>query len=328
MQGNRCRGPAPGKSRRNDSLVIFPATASPFGVNVHLHNAAGDTETALNVKRDLAARLGGEMRSTGHTARYAGRGRRYVSPVERDALAEANRAARATQEAGAEAKRRKGLARCKRIWAETVPMGEPLQRYLLGTRGLCDLGLGAELADALRFHPDLDYWELGDNGKPVRLFSSPAMVAGVVNAEGLKAGLHVTYLSENGHKHPLAKPARKMMGETGGGCVRLGPLAPDGRHAVAEGIETALAFWALWGVPCDAALSADALARYTPRPGCTALVIAADNDANTAEATRTNPGLDAAAKLAARMAALKLPTRTLAPTTNGDWADVITGKAR
>ena len=320
MLGDRCRGPAPGKGRRNDSLVIFPASASPYGFAVHLHNAPGDTQGALDVKRDLAARMGLEPR----TARHGGSSARCHRPAARRSTATTDDAAQAAQRKAD--KRERDLKRCEAIWTATSPTGAPLEAYLKSGRGLRDPWRACALWESVRFHPALDYWQAGDDGRPVRLFTSPAMVARVVNADGRMTGLHLTYLTECGRKHPDAHPARKMRGSVKGGHVRLGDTPPDGRRAVAEGIETALAFTALWGIPCDAALSAGELARYTPPPECSALVIAADNDAATYTATGRNPGLDAARELAARMKEAGVPTRTMPPPRGCDWNDFLVGR--
>ena len=53
-----------------------------------------------------------------------------------------------------------------------------------------------------------------------------------------------------------------MLGPVAGGSVRLFPIGDDGHLGIAEGIETALAAQAIFGVPTWAALSADGLARW------------------------------------------------------------------
>ena len=311
------------------ALSCSPCTVSPFGINAHLHNAAGDVEAALAVKRDLAARLGWEIRSAGRRGAPGGSygQRRAYRPSPEEV---AKRAAKEAQEAEKQAREQaKKLAKCKRIWEATLPTGEPMVRYLLGTRGLMNLGIGEELADAIRFHPALGYYGQREDGSYRKLFTSPAMVAMIRDCQtGKSIGLHRFYLSEDGKLHPNASNARKTLGPIGGGCIRLGTLAPDGRHAVAEGLESAMAFTTLWGIPCDSALNSGELKRYTPPAGCTSLVIAADNDVVTMAKEGTNPGLEAAAVLAARMNAINLPTRTLSPKTDGDWNDYLWGKAQ
>jgi putative DNA primase/helicase len=101
--------------------------------------------------------------------------------------------------------------------------------YLVG-RGL------AIPADAdLLFHSDLTHWETKTG--------YPALLGQVRDRSGEVIGLHRTYLSQGAgavRKAPVAKP-KMMLGRIAGGAVRLGPVGPDGRVGLCEGIETGLA---------------------------------------------------------------------------------------
>ena len=72
--------------------------------------------------------------------------------------------------------------------------------------------------------------------------------------------IHRTYLLDDGSGK--APPGKKMLGAVGGGSVRLSPLGDAGHLGIAEGIETALAAQAIFGIPTWAALSADGLRRW------------------------------------------------------------------
>ena len=89
----------------------------------------------------------------------------------------------------------------------------------------------------------------------------------------------------------------------------------DGTLALAEGIETALAYTRLTGTPAWAALSAAGL-RHAPLPdGLEHLVIAADFD---------GAGLTAAEQLEQRAARAGIAVRIdVPPRHRTDWADVL-----
>lgn len=135
----------------------------------------------------------------------------------------------------------------------------------------------------------------------------PAMLATITRPNGELMGLHYTYLqkSRNGWQklqalnpqtgEPL--PAKKMQsrysGALKGAAVHLAKPDKQGRLLVAEGIESALAAKALFGIPAVAALSAWGMAAFEWPSGCRELYIAADNDLNRA-------GITAAYQLAKR----------------------------
>ena len=140
--------------------------------------------------------------------------------------------------------------------------------------------------------------------------TGPAMVAAIRDRQGSITGAQVTHLTPSG-----SKIRRTTFGRAGGGAVRLAEMAADGRLAVGEGVETCLAFSALYRLPCWAALSATGLDRFDPPPGIKQLVIAADNDTS-------GEGLRAARALADR-AKSRCQVVISAPERVGDWADVL-----
>ena len=144
--------------------------------------------------------------------------------------------------------------------------------------------------------------------------TGPAIVAAVRNAAGELTGAQATFLRPDG-----SKLDRLSFGSVFGCAVRLAPVGADGRLAVAEGVESALSFSALFEFPCWAALSAGSLERFEPPAGLSQLIVAADHDAN-------GRGLEAAQTLAKRAqrvcdVAISMPPQP------GDWNDVLVAEA-
>ncbi|MFP5074560.1 toprim domain-containing protein [Neisseria sp. WLZKY-1] len=176
------------------------------------------------------------------------------------------------------------------LFDAAAPLADsPAALYLKG-RGLSD-GLFMQCAD-LRCHPALPYWTQR-GGKPERIGSFPALLAAVRTPDGTLQGLHKTYLQADGRGgfckfagiHPdtgEALPAKKMAtryaGAFTGAAVHLGSPDAQGRIIAAEGIETALAAWQLFGIPAIAALSAHGLQSLQWPSETQTLLIAADND--------------------------------------------------
>ncbi|WP_052717669.1 toprim domain-containing protein [Chromobacterium vaccinii] len=213
--------------------------------------------------------------------------------------------------------------RLAQLWraARPVKTDDPVGRYLM-RRGLSL----STYPRALRYHPALAYW-ITLHGRPQLLGHFPAMLALVTSPQGINVGLHRTWLTLDGHKaallHPVsgeALPAKKLAlgrsGDLSGEAVRLYPPT-DGRLALAEGIETALAVREGSGLPCWAALSAWGLSHAVLPDEITALFVMADNDANQA-------GQNAARRLARRMQDDGRPVHLLIPERpDSDWLDVL-----
>ena len=124
-----------------------------------------------------------------------------------------------------------------------------------------------------------------------------------------------------GRRHSPDLPARrrvsegpggkKMLGSVADGAVRLFPIGDD-HLGIAEGIETALAAKAIFGVPVWAALSADGVAAGSGRTTC---------DASLSSRTRRRPGADG--RRAARRAARRRgrAERVVTPLHDDDFND-------
>ncbi|MNX66846.1 hypothetical protein D3C86_979500 [compost metagenome] len=136
--------------------------------------------------------------------------------------------------------------------------------------------------------------------------------------------MHRTYLTPEGFKaQPVhegqALDPRKLMrtpiqGATTGGAVRL--FTHGTELAIAEGIETAIAFYLLTGTATWSALNAGGLERVQIPPSARLVWIAADNDTN-------RRGQDAADALAERLLGEGREVRMVTPKESGmDWNDV------
>jgi putative DNA primase/helicase len=193
---------------------------------------------------------------------------------------------------------------------------------------LAERGLGAlsMMPTALRYCSNLPYWHKKD-GKPRKIGTFPALLAEVTAVDGQHVGLHRTYLNENGQKASiqakdtgLTLPVKKLLasheGASNGAAVRLQAIK-NGKLALAEGIETALAVHLSSGLPCWACLSAGGLERVHVPAEATHVFIFADNDANQA-------GQRAAQALAARLRTAGVNVRLFKPKQVGiDWLDVL-----
>jgi putative DNA primase/helicase len=151
--------------------------------------------------------------------------------------------------------------------------------------------------------------------------SRPAMVAVVHDANGKACTMHRTFL-DGAAKAAIAKPRAMMPGDfPDGAAVRLcqhGDLL-----GIAEGIETALAAWTMFGVPTWAALTAGNLAKWRPPATVSRVIVFGDCDASFT-------GQAAAYTLANRLSVQRdpIPVEVRLPLAVGyDWADEILATA-
>ena len=150
--------------------------------------------------------------------------------------------------------------------ARSVDVDDPVGRFLQARAGVLTYPA------VLRCHPALDHRD--DDGRTTR---HPAMVAIVTAPDGKPANLHRTYLTVDGSKADVAEPRRMMPGDIPtGSAIRLAPVAEE--LGIAEGIETAFAAAALFGIPTWAAVNAGMLAKWVPPAKVRRVVIFGDND--------------------------------------------------
>ena len=193
----------------------------------------------------------------------------------------------------------KQRARSAELWnaARRLADGDPVEVYL-AARGL------STRSPALRF---------AERCRTSRGEYHPAMLAQVCDAAGRALTVHRTYLAGEA-KAAIECPRELMPGKLEGGCaVRLHPPAPT--LGVAEGVETALAASALFGVPVWAALNATMLEKWIAPVGVNRVLIFSDKDASFT-------GEKAAYTLAHKLAG-KCEVSVRVPPAAGDWADVI-----
>ena len=190
-------------------------------------------------------------------------------------------------------------ARVLRFWEESVAVaGTVGERYLRAR------AIEGELPgpDVLRFHPHMT--SLEDRER------RPALVAGLVNNDGVLEGIQVTLLTAHGAaKAALATP-RRTIGRLMGHYVRID--APGDVLLVAEGLETALSARRALGAGAWAFLSAENLAQFEPPLVIDKLIIAADHD---------EAGLGAAARLKERAETSITCVIALPPDDHSDWND-------
>lgn len=196
--------------------------------------------------------------------------------------------------------------RASETWEQAHPItsGDPVHRYLAG-RGIV-LKFWPE---DLRTHPNMDYWEINNNGKPIRTGTLPAMIAVVRSPTGKPVALHRTYLTMEGQKAPVKSPKKIMkVHDLTGSAIRL--FSPrDGFLAVAEGIEDALSAWILWKIPCWAAIGTSGMKSFTPPGEVKEVLVLSDND---------EPGKKAALELDFRLKETKKAVRVMTPSGQKD----------
>ncbi|QMT34128.1 toprim domain-containing protein [Conchiformibius steedae DSM 2580] len=166
--------------------------------------------------------------------------------------------------------------------------GGVIAAYLSG-RGIPEAGNLPFQDDGLRFHSSLAYWHQG-----ACLGRFPAMVGAFRHADGTFAGLHLTYLMQQGGKvfkavlkDPKtgerldAKKHRSIhAGALSGAAVPLFGLPENGCLAVCEGIETAAAAHCVSGLSVWACGAANRIAAFALPEAVRRLVVIADNDRN------------------------------------------------
>lgn len=130
-----------------------------------------------------------------------------------------------------------------------------------------------------------------EDGK--KLGSYLVMLGKVVSQHNKPLTWHVTYL-ENGRKAPVGHPKKimKAVGDINGGAIRLWPLCEH--IGIAEGIESAIAAYELYGIPMWSVMNSTCMERFIVPDEVRTVSIFADND-------KTYTGQRAAYSLANRL---------------------------
>lgn len=196
---------------------------------------------------------------------------------------------------------RKGML--NRLWGSGVKLrsGDPAFAYLTGR-----VQLPKSLPSCLRFASACP----APDG-----VMRPALIAMVQGADGEPENIHRTFLGPNG-KADMPNPRAMMPGEIpAGSAVRLFPVHGE-RLGIAEGIETAFAAAARFGVPVWSAINSTMLAKWMPPAAVREILIFGDCDAKFG-------GQAAAYQLAHRLSGRHgLAVQVHIPEQVGkDWAD-------
>lgn len=147
----------------------------------------------------------------------------------------------------------------------------------------------------------------------------PCMLAILQDSASQVVAVHRTFLQPGGTGKYAVEPYRMTLGPVAGAAVRLFPAAA--KLVVGEGIETTLSAARLLGLPAWSAVSAGNMADSLVLPAeVREVVIAADHD---------DPGLQAAARAAARWKAEGRTVRLAKPDRRGaDFNDLLLDRVR
>jgi putative DNA primase/helicase len=152
----------------------------------------------------------------------------------------------------------------------------------------------------------------------------PAMIAKILAPDGTPTNIHRTYLKMAGQKADVGSVRKVMAGGIAkGSAIRL--FDAGSVLGVAEGIETAFAASALFGVPVWSTINSAILSGWFPPEGVQQVIIFGDNDPRFG-------GQAAATALAHRLACIKghpVSVRIEVPPEVGtDWNDVLLDRRR
>lgn len=170
-------------------------------------------------------------------------------PVDLDAERARHESARdkhVEREAKDRAAQQAKVRRAVDLFNEARPSPGTLVEKYLKSRSIT---LTSDLAKFLRFLPEYPYWNgENENGEPVVVARSPAMLAMMLDASMEVCGIHVTYLDPSGLKKLEIKDgdgnsldARKARGKWG--LIQLSEIRPA--MAIGEGIETTVSYYQL-----------------------------------------------------------------------------------
>lgn len=163
---------------------------------------------------------------------------------------------------------------------------------------------------ALCGHPRLPYYD--NDGRFVGLL--PAVLAPIIGpAAGLESAIRI-YDADVAHRKKTLPPVTTI----NGAAIRLYPAEDE--LGIAEGVETALAAYELFGIPTWAAISSHGIQSFVPPLGLRRLTVFADHDSNFV-------GQTAAYELAGRIAKEGLTVEVrVPPIVNTDWLDFLKGQ--
>lgn len=154
-----------------------------------------------------------------------------------------------------------------RIWdsAQRRTRGTPVEIHAARRRILRPLPGG----EVLRFHRGVPLDTYRWRGPRI-----PACVAAIRDRDGGLTGVEITYLTADGRRATMRTPRKTIGSRPPGSCVPLD--APAAAMLVAEGVWTALSASEFFGLPAEAALSANNMKTWRPKPGVSRVLAACD----------------------------------------------------
>ena len=156
----------------------------------------------------------------------------------------------------------------RRLWeaAEWVPTNE-LGALYLKSRGIAQIPSNCFKIAKSVFHKESNQYY-------------PALLAKVCGPDNKVANIHITYLTPDGSR-PKIEPSKKVMAGSlpAGSAIKLFPFQ-GGELGIAEGIETALSCFELFGIPTWAAINANMLTKWIPPENVKRVWIFGDYDSN------------------------------------------------
>lgn len=164
------------------------------------------------------------------------------------------------------------ISYAKEVIAKSKKITEKDGAFLyLKSRGL--VSCLDDVPDDLLFCESCEYKFEDDSKKEIN-----ALIAIVRNQSGGIIGCHRIYI-ENGKRANVPVP-KKFLGSFVSGCsIRLSQ-PKNGVLGVAEGLETAMAANALFGIPCVSTINCSNLERYLPPEDVKTLIVFGDNDSS------------------------------------------------
>jgi putative DNA primase/helicase len=203
-----------------------------------------------------------------------------------------------------DAERKKAL---NDLWKESrvSAEGDPVQRYIAQRTGLLTV------PGAIRFHPELYHPETRSN--------HAGMIAKITSPDHLPVSIHRTFLTPTGEKAQISRSKMLMPGPIpDGSAIRLFTFTDT--LGIAEGIETAISCFALFGIPTWAAVSAAMLVKWEPPETVQKVYIFGDND-------QSFTGQLAAYRLGWRLrnnSKYEIVQVMIPDVTGADWNDILT----
>ena len=206
------------------------------------------------------------------------------------------------------------------IWKDSAAIEEGSSAWAYLMRRVPGLH---EIPKVLRTHAGMEYWEMDEQNKYQMLGVFQTMISIAQGLDGRAVNVWRTYLDDEGFKAKVTS-AKKGVGRFLQPSYAVRLVEPDDELAIAEGIETALNVWTMFGIPCWSVLNADGMRKFELPTGyerVRKIRIYADNDEPDKNGRRA--GNDAAQLLKDKMRGQgKLCTIILPKATGFDFADI------